>query len=107
VDHQEGKEVVDGRMRYRTLRRRLSLLVGREPRDFADAKAEAQRAIVAWRDGRDATGLIPGDAPTLATLLEKYSERPGAPLAIRRQLSERLSAVASLASGRQTRSRAT
>jgi integrase len=62
---------------YRTLRKKLALLVGREPKDYADAKAEAQRAIVAWRDGRDAAGLLPGDAPTLSTLLKNYNDRPG------------------------------
>jgi integrase len=77
VDFQEGKEVVDGKMRHRALRKKLGPLVGREPLDFADAKAEARRAIVAWKDGRDATALLPGDVVTLATLLEKYGERPG------------------------------
>lgn len=61
----------------RVLRRKLSTLVGREPLDFADAKAEARRAIVAWKDGRDARELIPGDAPTLAAVLDAYGQRPG------------------------------
>jgi len=73
----EGKDIVDGKVRLRRLRGRLADLVGREPKDYADAKAEAQRAIVAWRDGRDATTLIPGDAPTVAKLLEEYAKRPG------------------------------
>ena len=56
-------------------------MVGREPVDFADAKAEARRAIVAWRDGRDARVLLPGDTPTLAALLDAYGQRPnGAPI---------------------------
>jgi integrase len=63
------------------LRRKLSVLVGREPKDFADAKAEARRAIVAWKDGLDARGVLPGDAPTLTMLLEEYGQRPdGAPI---------------------------
>jgi integrase len=77
VDYQEGKEVVDGKVRRRALRKLLAPLVGREPKDFADAKAEAQRAIVAWRDGLVATQLIPGDTPTVAALLAGYAERPG------------------------------
>src|SRR5262245_50461756 len=73
VNYREGKELdpKTGKMRERGLRKRLAPLVGREPRDYSDAKAEAQRAIVAWRDGRDATTLIPGDAPTLAKVLEE------------------------------------
>lgn len=62
------------------LRRKLSLLVGREPVDFADAKDEARRAITAWKEGRDARNLLPVDAPTLtvADLLDAYGKRPGA-----------------------------
>jgi len=49
--------------------------------DYADAKAEARRAIVAWKDGRDARALLPGDAPTLAMVLEADGQRPdGAPI---------------------------
>ena len=67
VDYREGKEVgPNGQVRERGLRSKLAPLVGREPVDFADAKAEARRAIVAWKDGRDARELLPGDAPTLA-----------------------------------------
>jgi integrase len=51
--------------------------VGREPIDFADAKAEARRAIVAWKDGKDARQLMPGDQPILALVLEAYGKRPG------------------------------
>lgn len=58
------------------LRKKLAPLVGREPVDFADAKAEARRAIVAWKDGRDARELLPGDAPTLAAVLDAYGQRP-------------------------------
>lgn len=79
VAYREGKEIgPDGKVRERGLRRKLITLVGREPKDFADAKAEARRAIVAWKDGRDARGLIPGDAPTVATVLDGYGKRPGA-----------------------------
>jgi integrase len=77
VDFREGKEVVDGKVRIRGLRRKLEPLVGREPVDFADAKAEARRAIVAWKDGRDPKGIIPEDDPTLQQLLDDYErERP-------------------------------
>lgn len=77
VTYREGKEAVNGKVRERGLRKRLSTLVGREPVDFADAKTEARRAIVAWKDGLDATALLPGDAPTVAKLLAGYNERPG------------------------------
>ena len=77
VSYREGKELVNGKIRERGLRKRLSLLVGREPKDYAGAKIEARRAIVAWKDGLDATTLIPGDRPTLAALLQQYGERPG------------------------------
>src|SRR5947209_11976229 len=64
------------------LRRKLAPLVGREPTDFADAKTEARRAIIAWKDGRDARELLPHDAPTLAALLDAYGQRPnGSPMA--------------------------
>src|SRR5262249_7193980 len=59
------------------LRKKLSMLVGREPKDYADAKAEARRAIVAWKDGRDAKGILPTDDPTIEALLTEYlRERP-------------------------------
>lgn len=79
VTYREGKELdaKTGKVRERGLRKRLSTLVGREPVDFADAKTEARRAIVAWKDGLDATALLPGDAPTVAKLLAGYAERPG------------------------------
>lgn len=77
VDYRQGKEIVDGKVRERGLRKQLAPLVGREPKDFADAKDEARRAITAWKDGRDATTLIPGDVPTLAKLLGEYAQRPG------------------------------
>ncbi len=64
----------DGRCVGAACAGKLSTLVGREPVDFADAKAEARRAIVAWKDGRDARQLLPGDAPTLATMLDEYGE---------------------------------
>lgn len=77
IDHREGKELHNGKVRERGLRCRLGPRVGREPIDFQDAKKEAQRAIVAWRDGLDARQLLPGDVVPLATLLERYGERPG------------------------------
>ena len=82
VWYREGKEIgPNGNLREHALRRELRALVGREPIDFADAKAEARRAIVAWRDGRDARELLPGDTPTLAVLLDAYGQRPdGAPI---------------------------
>lgn len=75
VDYREGS--AKSAKGERTLRKKLALLVGREPVDFADAKAEARRAIVAWKDGRDARQVLPGDAPTLATVLDEYGKRPG------------------------------
>ncbi len=78
VYYREGKEFgPNGKVREKGIRCRLSKLVGREPIDYAEAKAEARRAIVAWKDGRDATNLLPGDAPTLAAVLDSYGERPG------------------------------
>lgn len=63
------------------LRKKLAPLVGREPVDFGDAKAEARRAIVAWKDGRDAREVLPGDALTIAALIDEYGKRPnGAPI---------------------------
>ncbi len=83
VWYREGKEVsaTTGKIREKGLRKPLAALVGREPKDFGDAKAEARRAIVAWQDGLDARALIPGDTPTLATVLDEYGKRPnGAPI---------------------------
>ncbi len=79
VFYREGSEVdpETGKRRERGLRCKLAPLVGREPIDFADAKAEARRAIVAWRDGRDARELLPDDAPTIAAILDAYGRRPG------------------------------
>lgn len=54
------------------LRRRLGPLVGREPKDYAEAIAEARRAIVAWQDGRDPRTLQPADDPTVAQLLAEF-----------------------------------
>jgi integrase len=73
VDYRQG-EGKGGRV----LRKKLSPLVGREPTDFIDAKAEARRAIVAWKDGRNAADLLPMDRPTLASLLDSYRQRPDA-----------------------------
>jgi integrase len=78
IDYREGKELGPaGTLRERGLRCRLSKLTGREPDDFADAKAEARRAITAWQAGRDARDLQPDDASTLATVLNEYCQRPG------------------------------
>src|SRR5437879_2153745 len=67
VDFQEGQH------RYR---RSLDALLERHPVDFAEARAEARRAIVTWR-GR----LLPGDRPTLGELMTDYGRREGAPAA--------------------------
>src|SRR5207248_2286612 len=85
--YREGREAnaQTGKIRQRGLRCKLSTLVGREPADFAEAKAEARRAIVAWQDGRDARDLLPIDAPTLATVLGAYQQRPGASVSDRYQ----------------------
>jgi integrase len=78
IFYREGKEIgPTGKVRERGLRQKLAPLVGREPVDYADAKAEARRAIVAWKDGRDARQLLPDDAPSLAAVLEAYGQRPG------------------------------
>ena len=58
-------------VRYRD---NLDKLIGRHPIDFAAAKDEARRAIVAKQDGRDPKGLVPSDDPTLAALLGAYDE---------------------------------
>lgn len=79
VYYREGKEIgPNGKVRERGLRCRLSKRVGREPVDYADAKAEARRAITAWKDGRNAKDLLPADRPTLATLIDSYRKRPDA-----------------------------
>jgi integrase len=57
------------------LRKPIGDVVGREPKDFADAKIEAKRAYVAWKDGKDPRDLLPEDAPTLRDLLTAYAER--------------------------------
>jgi len=55
----------------------LDKLIGRHAADFAEAKDEARRAIVAKLDGHDPKRIVPGDDPTLAQLLESYlTERP-------------------------------
>jgi len=80
VHYREGKEIgPNGKPRERGLRCRLQPLVGREPKDFADAKAEARRAIIAWQTGRDAADVLPEDAPTLAQVLRSYSQRQNVP----------------------------
>jgi integrase len=78
VDYREGYDVdAAGRRRRRGLRCKLAPLVGREPADFADARAEARRAIVAWKDGRDARQPVPGDALSVVALIDEYGQRPG------------------------------
>jgi integrase len=75
IFYRSGKKISDkkpGMVVENGLRCKLSTLVGCEPRDFAEAKAEARRAIVAWKDGRDARELLPGDRPTLAAMLDAY-----------------------------------
>jgi len=70
VDYQEDT---------RRYRRNLDKVIGRHCADFATAKVEARRAIVAWLDGRDPRGLLPSDDPTLAEILQAYDrERPRA-----------------------------
>ena len=61
-------------VRYRD---NLDKLIGRHARDFAEAKDEARRAIVAKLDGRDPRGLVPTDDPTLDAMLAAYDrEKP-------------------------------
>lgn len=68
LDYQRDK------VRYRD---NLDKLIGRHPKDFADAKDEARRAIVAKLEGRDPAGLVPQDDPTLGQLLTEFNrERP-------------------------------
>ena len=65
----------------RRLFRALAECIGREPKDYEDAKIEAQRAILAWKEGRDAADILPGDAPTIAAILDTYTGRPtGSPI---------------------------
>ncbi len=53
------------------LRDNLDKLTGRHAADFAEAKDEARRAIIAKLEGRDPRGLVPSDDPTIAALLEE------------------------------------
>lgn len=46
-------------------RKNLDQAVGFHPENMADAKIEAQRAIIAWLDGKDPADLQAGDRPTL------------------------------------------
>lgn len=94
VYYHEGREVgPTGKARKRGLRNQLAALVGREPVDFADAKAEARRAIIAWQTGRNAADVLPDDAPTLAQLLRSYGQRPGAPPTEKYQVAPIVKAV--------------
>lgn len=62
------------KVRYRD---NLNVLTGRHAPDFAAAKDEARRAIVAKLEGRDPKGLVPTDDPTIAELLKAYdAEKP-------------------------------
>ncbi len=55
----------------------LDKLTGRHADDFATAKDEARRAIIAKLEARDPKGLVPQDDPTLAEMLAAYTaERP-------------------------------
>jgi integrase len=55
----------------------LDKLIGRHCKDFAEAKDEARRAIVAKLEGRDPKGLVPADDPTVGELLDAFdAERP-------------------------------
>lgn len=68
LDYQRDK------VRYRD---NLDVLIGRHAVDFAEAKDEARRAIVAKLNGYDPKRIVPSDDPTLAQLLTEYlSERP-------------------------------
>lgn len=99
----KGKEIgPSGRVRERGLRCKLAILVGRDPKDYADAKAEARRGIVAWKDGRDARELLSIDAPTLTAVLGSYDERRAArrsPSTGERRSSRRQSTAGRSASG--------
>lgn len=62
------------RVRYRD---NLDALIGRHPRDYAEAKDEARRAIIAKHNGHDPAGLVPADDPTVGRLLTEYDrEKP-------------------------------
>jgi integrase len=50
----------------------LDALIGRHAADYAEAKDEARRAIVAKLEGRDPRGIVPSDNPSLAAALETY-----------------------------------
>jgi integrase len=56
-------------------RKNLDLLIDRHCVDIEDAKREARRALVAWESGRDVADLLPGDRPTVASLLAAYRRR--------------------------------
>jgi len=68
-----------GTKTHERYRPNLDNLIDRHAADFAEAKIEAQRAIDAKRNGRDAKGLQPGDDVTLAALLAQFDqEKPRA-----------------------------
>jgi integrase len=68
LDYQREK------VRYRD---NLDKLIDRHCKDFAEAKDEARRAIVAKLEGRDPKGLVPADDPTVGELLDAFdAERP-------------------------------
>ena len=71
LDYQRDK------VRYRD---NLDMLTGGHAEDYATAKDEARRAIVAKLEGRDPKGLVPSDDPTLAQLCAAYEqEKPPRP----------------------------
>jgi hypothetical protein len=77
VTYRERKDAgAGGKVREPGLRCKLAPLVGREPGDFADAKMEARRAIVARKDCRDARKLLAGDAPTWLSPKGAHNHRP-------------------------------
>ena len=91
----EAEATINGERRR--LKRALVEILGREPKDYEDAKIEAQRAILAWKDGKDARDLLPGDAPTIAAILDHYSARPaGSPI----DASQRRMIVSTVVHGR-------
>ena len=73
--HPRYIDAQEGRRRYR---RNLDTLIRHHAADFAEAKREGNRAIQAWKAGRDAADLQPDDRPTLAVLLASYQARPHA-----------------------------
>lgn len=59
-------------------RKNLDQAIGFHAETLTDAKIEAQRAIIAWLDGKNPADLQAGDWPTLAQVLTEYRKRPDA-----------------------------